>query len=73
MKSGEIFLKCVVSIEHGYICIRNRAGWLLWSVRDVDLDPDKGVVLADIESELIKNQLYWEKTCIAMGRSIQNE
>jgi len=51
----------VVGIEHGWLCIRNTHGWLLWSAKAAEIDLHRGIVMADIADELRKNQAAWQK------------
>lgn len=58
---SSVWLECVIRIEHGWLCIRNRAGWLLWSAKAIEVDTHQGVVLADITDELHKLQSEWQR------------
>lgn len=54
-------LGCVLRIEHGWLTIRNRSDWLLWSAKREEVDTHQGVLLADIAPEIAKNQASCQK------------
>lgn len=60
-------LECILRIEHGWLTIRNRSGWLLWSAKREEVDTHQGVCLADIAPEIAKNQASWQKDKDEMG------
>lgn len=44
-----------LSYEHGWLCLRDEKGWLLWSVEGNAM-PDKGLFLRGVIMEAVKNQ-----------------
>lgn len=52
----EIASGTTLSVEHGWLCIRNETGWLLWSEK-IDKIPARGLFLADIVAEANRNAL----------------
>lgn len=57
----DVWLECVIRIEHGWLCIRNRSGWLLWSAKAKEVDTHQGVVMADLTPEITKRQAEWQR------------
>lgn len=54
-------LECVVvSIEYKWFCVRNPAGWLLYSTKLAEMPP-QGIALADIAEELKAKQAEWQR------------
>lgn len=55
-------LEClIITIERGWFCIRNRAGWLLWSAKKSEVDLHRGIVMSDLAPELSKRQAEWQR------------
>lgn len=44
-----------LSFEHGYVCVRDEHGWLLWSAEG-DAMPFKGQSLRSVIMDAVKNQ-----------------
>ena len=44
-----------LSEEHGWLCVRDEKGWLLWSAEVASL-PVKGMTIRSIVMEAVKNQ-----------------
>lgn len=58
LAASTLLASLVVSVEHGWLCIRNDGGWLLWNDK-IDQLHNGSIALTEIEDQLRRNQASW--------------